>query len=68
MIRKLLGLEKDVERCNALVDGEVCGREAFGWNGPKSKRYCRKHAPADASPWIVRFEPIEFADDEDTLD
>ena len=64
MIRKLFGLEKDVKRCNALVDGEPCGNEAWGWNGTETKRYCEDHIPAEAVPYGGRWD-IEWADETD---
>lgn len=64
MIRKLLGLEKDEVTCNALVDGEVCGREAWGWTLGKTHRYCEHHVPDEAVPY-GGFE-VEFADDRPT--
>lgn len=63
-IRERFGSDSDeFEGCRAVVDeesGELCGEDAFGWNGSKTIIYCESHMPSEAHHQFNRVDPVTF--------
>lgn len=59
VVRTVLNyFSKPDPKCNALVEEELCGRDAMG--SGRGVQFCKRHVPSGAIPWGGRIEPVEF--------